>query len=310
MGVVAGTLLLSGCSAGHQAPDPAGGPRHLIRVGASFSGARIDGSTQTIKPLFERHYPEFQIEWLATQDSAGNILALQRDEAELVLTFAPLAYLAFNGQWRSVPEHLDRLRGVATLETLPLQLIVRRGLRVSAIPDLRDKRVGIGPSGSECLRAAELVVGAYGLKFDDFKFENLPFDTATDELLRARLDASLVCGGYPNPAVTAATRGGGRLLEITGAPIADLHARYPFLKLVSIPAGTYPGTGAVRTIGPNGLLATRSTLSEDDVYKLTRAFFLTLPNLPIRVDIRRAPATSVPLHPGAARYYREQEIRR
>jgi TRAP-type uncharacterized transport system substrate-binding protein len=58
------------------------------------------------------------------------------------------------------------------------------------------------------------------------------------------------------------------------------------------------------------LVATRSTLSESDVYKMTKAFYQALPRLNLRLDPNRAPATSVPLHPGAARYYREQELSR
>ena len=56
----------------------------------------------------------------------------------------------------------------------------------------------------------------------------------------------------------------------------------------------------------------RSGLDDDLVYAITRAFFGSLPDLsmafpPFRqMNAEDAPATPIPLHEGAARYYREQ----
>jgi TRAP-type uncharacterized transport system substrate-binding protein len=49
---------------------------------------------------------------------------------------------------------------------------------------------------------------------------------------------------------------------------------------------------------------------------LTKRFFDVLPSLPSSpdvlgfIDLDQAPATPIPLHEGAARYYREREILR
>ena len=62
------------------------------------------------------------------------------------------------------------------------------------------------------------------------------------------------------------------------------------------------------------MLVCSEDLPEDVVYRLTKAFFSALPDLTrihaaaMLIDAEQAPATPIPLHPGAARYYREREI--
>ena len=51
------------------------------------------------------------------------------------------------------------------------------------------------------------------------------------------------------------------------------------------------------------------------VYEVTKQFFDALASGPERpslgfVELDQAPATSIPLHDGAARYYRERELQR
>jgi len=62
------------------------------------------------------------------------------------------------------------------------------------------------------------------------------------------------------------------------------------------------------------VLVCRSGLDEGLVYDLTRRFFEALPSLSSSqdalrfIDLEQAPAMPIPLHEGAARYYREREL--
>jgi TRAP-type uncharacterized transport system substrate-binding protein len=70
----------------------------------------------------------------------------------------------------------------------------------------------------------------------------------------------------------------------------------------------------VHTVGIDTIIACRAGLDETLVYTLTKTFFDVLPELAVRLDalrrmdLARAPATPIPLHDGAARYYREREL--
>jgi TRAP-type uncharacterized transport system substrate-binding protein len=48
------------------------------------------------------------------------------------------------------------------------------------------------------------------------------------------------------------------------------------------------------------------------VYALTSGLFEMLPSLPLlrTMDLEQAPAVPIPLHDGAARFYRERELSR
>jgi TRAP-type uncharacterized transport system substrate-binding protein len=76
---------------------------------------------------------------------------------------------------------------------------------------------------------------------------------------------------------------------------------------------TYPAVPAVATVGVDGILVCSSALDEGVVHDLTARLFGALASLSRSsrwnlVDFADAPATPIPLHDGAARYYREQEL--
>ena len=303
--VVLAAALTCACGVGRQTGPPARESR-VIRFAGGLPGSPI---SLGIKEALESYFPGSRVE-LQAPGSVENVLALQRDEVDLVMTFADVAYLGFVGRLPHLPQRLDHLRGVATLATLPFQVVVRKDLPVDSILFLKGRHVGIGPPGSACPLTGDLVLHAYGLSLVDLDVHPLPYDSASRALIDGTLDASFYCGGYPYGPVVTAVAGGARLLQITGAPIERLHADYPYVKIMSIPPGVYGNVDRIRTIGVDGLVATRSTLSEGDVYNMTKAFYLAVPKLKLQLDPSRAPATSVPLHPGAARYYREQELLR
>jgi TRAP transporter TAXI family solute receptor len=90
---------------------------------------------------------------------------------------------------------------------------------------------------------------------------------------------------------------------------------YPFLQPLVVPRGTYPGQDeAIDTVGVSSLLVCRRDVDEQFAYRLTRELFEALPEFSRThptarlIDPGQAPATPIPLHPGAARYYREREI--
>ena len=83
-----------------------------------------------------------------------------------------------------------------------------------------------------------------------------------------------------------------------------------------IPANTYPGQDKpINTIAQPNFLAVRDDVDEEAVYKIVKTIY---ENLPFLQNIHKATKAMklenaiaglpVPLHPGAARYYREQGI--
>jgi hypothetical protein len=143
-----------------------------------------------------------------------------------------------------------------------------------------------------------------------------PTDRIVPKLGRGEIDAVISA----NPIMLAAARTVNqtvplRLLPIGRTVINQLRGSYPFLKPVTVAADELPGQARpVETLGAEWLLVCRSDLSEELVYQLTKAFFAQLPALArdhgeaALIDPEQAPATPIPLHAGAARYYREREV--
>ena len=252
------------------------------------------------------------IETIHSAGAVSNVHAIHRGEAEIALTFADVAYLSFSGQLSPDQTALDRVRGIAVLQVAPVALVVRPGLHVNGPADLRGRRIGLGPAGSGTAVTAGLIIRAYGLDAEKIHTESIGFQEGAARLLDGRLDAMFDNAIIPSAALKRAAEGGARFVDIDGPAADRLRREYPFLRATVIAPELY-GT-LVRTIGVDGLLICRDDLDETLVYALTKQLFASLDTLGRGVlksmDVKQAPATPVPLHPGAARYYRERELSR
>ena len=252
------------------------------------------------------------IETVHSAGAVSNIRAIQRGEAQLALTFADVAYLAFSGHLGATDPRFDQVRGIAVLQVTPIALVVRPGLQVRGPQDLRGRRVGVGPAGSGTAVTASLILRAYGLDESELHIETIGFQEGVTKLLSGNLDAMFDNAIVRSDALKRAADGGAGFVPIEGPASDRLRREYPFLR-VTVMAPELYGT-SVRTIGVDGILICRSDLDETLVYAITRQLFASLKSLgrgALRsMDVKQAPATPVPLHPGAARYYRERELSR
>jgi len=141
-----------------------------------------------------------------------------------------------------------------------------------------------------------------------------PFKEGATLLRTGAVDAMFMNATYPAENARAAIAAGAHLVSIDGAPVNTLRNDYPFFRLARIPAGTYANQPeSVYTIGTDALMVCRDDLEEFTAYELTKQFFDTLSALPAADSLRlmnldSAPATPIPLHQGAARYFREVEL--
>jgi TRAP transporter TAXI family solute receptor len=283
----------------------------------SGSGSGFSPLGNAIVAGYRQTVPNVEFEGQEAGDGAlENAQAIQQGAADIGLVFANVAYLSFIGGLEGAPSPFDRLRGIAVLGLTPLHLIARPGARIEHVSDLRARRVATGRPGSDTELLANLVMKAYGIDSEEITREATAISQALPHLLRGTLDAAFSLGGYPGGSVTQATSHGAILIDVAGPPVDALRSTSPFVRPTFIPGGTYPEhPRGVLTVGVDNLLVCRADLSDQLVYELTKGFFEALPEIVSRhprlrfMDIERAPATAIPLHDGAARYYREQELR-
>jgi uncharacterized protein len=197
-------------------------------------------------------------------------------------------------------------------------VLVRHDSPFRSIEDLNGRRVGIIRPGTSGEFSTRIVLGAHGMSYADVQPIFEPTDDLMPKLGAGEIDAVFSA----NPLMLAAARTLSQTVPLRPLPIGravtnQLRGSYPFLKPVTIAANQLPGQSRpIETLGAEWLLVCRSDLSEDLVYQLTRAFFEQLPALArdhgeaALIDPEEAPAAPIPLHAGAARYYREREVLR
>lgn len=290
---------------------------HVVRFTTGTPGGGFQPLGRALAAAYERILPDISVQVRESPGSVSNVEAMQQATADFGFAFADVAYMAYAGRLTAGSAPFDRLRGIAVLQLTPLQVVVRAGSGIRDVGDLRGRRIGLGPPGSGTALTATLVLQAFGMDLPQVDAKMLRFNDAARSLVDGRLDAMFVNASYPAASVLSVAEAGGRLLEVGGPHIERLRLEYPFLRPTMIPADTYPHhPSPVHTIGVDNLFVCRRDLDDTTVYRLTKAFFDVLPQLAAEeeslrsMDLEQAPATPIPLHHGAARYYRERQLRR
>ena len=309
---VALAAIGGGNAACESSPEPAFLPRHALRIATGEPGSIFHATVEGMADELERRIAGIDATVVTSPGAQRNVEAVEQGNADAAFTMSDVAYEASTRGLDSPP--FTRLRGIAVVYATTLHLVV--GPRsIQTLGDLRGRRVGIGTPGSGSVFTARLVLGGLGAR--TAHTEPVPFNLAPQRVLDGTLDALMINSNFPTRSVDTALRGGARLLSIEGPDVDRLRQKSPFLGPIAIPAGTYTGqAAAVHTIGVDNILVCRSELDEQLVYDFTKAFFDLLPAAAAAqpslrlVTPTRASATPIPLHPGAARYYRERELLR
>ncbi|MFI7125319.1 TAXI family TRAP transporter solute-binding subunit [Nonomuraea sp. NPDC050153] len=189
-----------------------------------------------------------------------------------------------------------------------VHLVVRRGAGIAAVKDLAGRAVSIGLEGSGTAVTATRVL-AVAEPAEPAEVSRLGLDESVKALRDGEIEAFFWSGGVPTPVLTSL--GGIELVPLEPL-VTVLRRRFgPLYEHGLVPAGVYGSGRPVPTIGTPSYLMCRATLPDDLAYSITETLFsardrLQAPSAPGgRLDMRYAIGTGVvPLHPGAARYYR------
>ncbi len=242
--------------------------------------------------------------------SITSLIDLRSGKTDVAVPVADVAYLAYAGQLGEIEGRFDQLRGMAVTGLNPIHLLISPKARVRSLSDLAGHYVSLGAPGSSTALVTERLLQAHGIPPTKVRAEKIPNGEMVKLLSQSEIDAAFTMFATPSQQVLTVLKAGGRLIDIDGPLVEEMRTQYPYLKRMLIPAHTYPSQpNAVRTIGIDIALVCRADLDDDLVYSLLEAYFATRPEMtPPNLD--RAPATPIPLHPGAARYYRQRELTR
>ncbi|HUT48247.1 MAG TPA: TAXI family TRAP transporter solute-binding subunit [Alphaproteobacteria bacterium] len=256
----------------------------------------------------------------STGGSVANVNAIRDGRLESGLSQADIAYWAHKGEhiFRGKGKKVGNLRAIANLYPEAVHLVVRRDAKIAKVADLRGKRVSLGPRDSGTRVDAEIILRAFGITTRAIKAQYMGPGPSADALRAGTLDAIFLVAGPPAQAiVTLANSTEIALIPITGKQVARLRKRYPFFSHGVIPAGAYKNAYDIETLTVGAQWVVSSDVPEDLVHAITRALWhqnarrMLDDGHPEGRNIKLETALKglgIPLHPGAARYYREAGV--
>ncbi|MFG1948774.1 TAXI family TRAP transporter solute-binding subunit [Nonomuraea sp. NPDC048826] len=295
--------LLAGCSRQPEAD------RFHLRLATGPAGAvyrRIGGS---IAEHLAEQVPGVTVSTVPSGASTDNIRMLRAGEVHLGLTSLD-ALIRTDG---SAPAELS---AVCRLYDSHLHLVVMAGSAIEEFGDLAGKRVSLGArdSGTEFTSLRMLELGK-----TDIDGRYLSQASSAAALRDGEIDAMFSLTGVPTPAITELALAHAIRLIPLDTQAGALFTAFPGpYAPAMIPATAYAGVLATRTVAVPNVLLARNDLPDDLVYAITDTIFThtgtitsaghddteTVPeawHINVRTGISTA---SVPLHPGAAAWFR------
>ena len=247
----------------------------------------------------------------STGASKANVNMITDGEAQMAILQSDVINYAHNGTNTFAGEVEDNALWIAGIYNETVQILAKPG--INNVADLKGKTVCVGDVGSGTEVNAWQVLGAAGLTKDDIKAVNGTFQDGVDQLKDGKIDAAFTVAGAPTTAIVDyATTNELNLVSLSDSELAAIRAEYPFLVQDNLPAGTYTGqANDVVCVAVQAALVASEELSEDVVYEITKGLFENKAELEAGhakfgfLDPAVASIGTVPLHPGAEKYYKE-----
>ncbi|NBQ88552.1 MAG: TAXI family TRAP transporter solute-binding subunit [Betaproteobacteria bacterium] len=249
--------------------------------------------------------------------SVGNAQLLGKRDIESAFVAADILDAAYNGKSQFDKGALKNLRALGALYPETVQLVVRADSGINSVRDLKGKSISSGAPGSGQYQLVTDLLKAYGLSRNDVKEDLSSFTQAMDKIKDGNLHATLITAGVPVAAITDFAQSHPlKVLPLSGNELASLLKEQPYYTRVQLPANTYKGQSApVDTLAVMAVWATHDAVPDNVAYEVTKALY---ENVAImgqvhvqgkNITLNNATAVgTAPLHPGAARYYREKGI--
>lgn len=244
-----------------------------------------------------------------------NLRLLSMDQIDMGLVQNSDAYNAFNGISFFKDKSIKNIRGIAVLYPQPIQIIVHADSKINSFYDLKGKRVGVGAPGSGEETTFRRLMAVYNMTYNDIDEKLISLAEQSAQFKDRHIDAMWYVSGIPASGILdVASVLSIRMIPVSGKERDALIKSDPYFIKSTVKKGVYPGmTCDIETIASPAYLICLQKLKEDDVYRITKAIFDNQKDIAsahkqgenIRLETALDGST-IPLHPGAARFYKEK----
>ena len=259
---------------------------------------------------------------ISSAGSSENLKLMDEDQIQFGILQGLYGAWAWQGTG-PVSKPYKNLRSVSMLWQNVEHFVVRTPLATSGtladMTNLYDESFSIGARNSGTEGSGRFILGQLGADPEKMNIAYLGYGPSADALQNGNIEGMNIPAGVPAAAVTRAYANMGEditTLNVTADQLAQINSEFELWTPYEIAAGTYPGQSEpINTIAQPNILAVREDVSEYDVYQITKTIYANLPFLNNIHPATKAMALEkaiaglpMPLHAGAARFYREQGL--
>ena len=257
----------------------------------------------------------------ATGATAENINASLTGKGEMAIAMSDSVIQAVEafGAYQGKPK-AENLRAMMGLWPNVCQIVTTKDSGITKFTDLKGKRVGVGAPNSGVELNARMMFEAHGMTYKDAKVDYLSYGEAIDQIKNGQCDVAFVTSGLGNATIKEL----GTAKEIVFVPVEGealkrLTAKYPFYVEWKIPKETYGTKVDTTTAAVMNIMLVSKNLSDDVVYDLLTGIYsqkgletigashaTAKREIKPETALRGIKGTSVKLHPGAEKYYKEK----
>jgi hypothetical protein len=269
-----------------------------------------------ISKIYGEKIKDVKVQVQATKASVENLNLLQDGKGELAFVLGDALKDAWQGnEDAGFKTKLDKLRVIGAIYPNYIQIVASKDSKIRTLADLKGKGLSVGAAKSGTELNTRALFKAAGMSYKDLgKIEYLPYAESVELIKNRQLDATLQSAGLG----VASLKDLSTSLDIVVVSVpAEIVKKMgaPFVA-AKIPANTYKGqTEDVNTASVINYLVTRKDVSEATAYQMTKLFYESLPEMIAShsaakdISLKDAAKNSpVPLHPGAAKYYKEKGL--
>jgi len=254
----------------------------------------------------------------STGASNENVRLVNANEVPLAFSQNDVAYSAFNGIEPYKSKH-ENLTFVVSTHAEVIHAMARAGIGVTKLEDFKGRKMSLGARGSGNELNCRQIFPFFGLSsnYENLSPVFLPYGESADQFKDRQIDGFLFTFGFPHPVIMDITTiHDVAYLPIAGKQADDIIAKFPYFVKTEIPAKTYNRQEApVQTLGVKAMIIAHKNTPEDLVYAFVKGLFDNLEGIQAshsqakQISLKTAlEGRTVPLHPGAAKYYKEKGL--
>ncbi len=253
-----------------------------------------------------------------TMDIVRRMMAREAQKKEAFGIFGTVdAWNAYKGNNEYKGKPFTGLRMVVAVNGTDVYFVVPANSPIKSYADAKGKRLGMGGPGSTPANTAHFLLEQYGVTKKDFKPYYYTYKETVEGIQDGSLDGGFLAGGYPIASYNElATQRAVRIVPLDEATVKKIVAEHPYYYKNVVKAKSYKGLDQDTTImGFAGATWTHTGVSDEIVYNFLKNLFDHKDDFysihPAAREVTHQNALaglSVPLHPGAEKYYREMGI--